>query len=200
MKQELKTAITKEKILDAAEKEFSENGYGAARIDNISAISGINKKLIYSHFGSKEELYATVLDTVYSRLSEYENIISQRDFTGVESIRETILQYFDFLAKNPSFVRLVLWENLNGAKYADSVHIGIFAGAKELLQKGIRAGAIRSDLDIEQTVMSMNMFCFSAFSNANTISKLLKKDLTAPDELTKRAEHIADVLIKYIFN
>ena len=200
MKQEEKTAITKEKILTAAEKEFSEYGFGAARVDNIASTSGINKKLIYSHFGNKEELYATVLDNVYTRLSDYEDMISQKEFLGVESIRETILQYFEFLATNPSFVRLVLWENLGGAKYADAVHSGIFAGAKELLHKGIKSGVVRSDLDVEQTVMSMNMFCFSAFSNSNTVSKLLGKDLSAREELDKRANHIADVLIKYIFD
>jgi len=200
MKQSEKSAITKKKILDAAEAEFSENGYAAARIDNIAKDSGINKQLIYSHFGSKEKLYLAVLDLVYKRLSEYEEIISEMEFVGIETIRSTILHYFDFLVKNPSFVRLVLWENLNGAEYADNVHVGIFSGVRKLLEKGISAGAIRSDLDIDQTVMSMNMFCFSAFSNAKTISKLIDKDLMESSELEKRAEHIADVLTKYIFN
>ena len=199
MKQEEKTAITKQKILDAAEKEFSENGFGATRIDKIAQLSGVNKRMIYTHFGNKEQLYSTVLHTVYSRLSDYEDIISQNDFTGPESIRETILRYFEFLAENPSFVRMVLWENLNGAKYADHVHTGIFTGAKKLLEKGVLQKKIRADLDIEQTVMSMNMFCFSAFSNTGTISKILKKDLFSQQELKKRAEHIADVLEKYIF-
>lgn len=199
MKQTEKTAITKQKILEAAEKEFSENGFGATRIDKIAEVSGVNKKLIYSHFGNKEQLYSTVLLNVYSRLSEYEEIISQKEFTGKETIRETILRYFEFLAKNPTFVRMVLWENLNGAQYTDNVHPRIFAGAQKILEKGIEKGKIRADLDIEQTVMSMNMFCFSAFSNTGTISKILKKDLFSQKELNRRAEHIADVLEKYIF-
>lgn len=200
MKQSEKSAITKKKILDAAEKEFSENGFAAARIDNISKESGVNKQLIYSHFGNKEQLYGTVLRHVYERLSEYEDVLSEKEFRGVETVREAILYYFDFLANNPSFVRLVLWENLNGAQYADNIHTGIFTGVRKLLEKGVRAGAIRSDLDIEQTVISMNIFCFSAFSNINTISKLINKNLNSPYELSKRAEHIADVLIRYIFN
>ena len=48
---------------------------------------------------------------------------------------------------------------------------------------------MRKDLNIEQTAMSINMFCFSAFSNINTISKLHDKDLSIKAELEKRADH-----------
>ena len=199
MKQSEKTAITKQKILTAAENEFSQNGFAAARVDNIAKEACVNKQMIYAHFDNKENLYATVLKIVYSRLEEYETPISQMDFDGVETIRKVILGYFNFLMQNPSFVRLVLWENLNDAKYASRIETDIFSGVKLLLKKGIELNTIRPDLDIDQTIMSMNMFCFSAFSNTKTLSKLLHKDYYTTEELTKRANHIADVLIKYIF-
>jgi AcrR family transcriptional regulator len=33
-------------------------------VDEIAARSGANKRMLYAHFGSKEELWLTVLDTV----------------------------------------------------------------------------------------------------------------------------------------
>lgn len=198
MEQSKKSAITRKKILDSAEAEFAQNGLAAARVDAIAKNAGVNKQLIYAHFQSKENLYSVILSEVYTRLSEYEKVLSESSFTGMETIRMIVMEYFKFLMDNPSFVRLMLWENLNGAAYVGDVKISLFAGAEKLLKQGVENGFLRKDLDIEQTAMSLNMFCFSAFSNIHTTSKLLGKDLSIQAELEKRADHIYEVLVKYI--
>ncbi|MBQ4527039.1 MAG: TetR/AcrR family transcriptional regulator [Clostridia bacterium] len=198
MEQSKKSAITRQKILDSAEAEFAQNGLAAARVDAIAKNAGVNKQLIYAHFQSKENLYSVILSEVYTRLSEYEKVLSESSFTGMETIRMIVMEYFKFLMDNPSFVRLMLWENLNGAAYVGDVKISLFAGAEKLLKQGVENGFLRKDLDIEQTAMSLNMFCFSAFSNIHTMSKLLGKDLSIQAELEKRADHIYEVLVKYI--
>ncbi|MBR3934367.1 MAG: TetR family transcriptional regulator [Clostridia bacterium] len=197
MEQSKKSAITKEKILSAAEDEFSLCGLAAARVDSIAQKAGVNKQLIYAHFGNKENLYSVILEKVYARLGEYEKNLVYSDFEGCITVKKIILDYFDFLVSNPSFVRLMLWENLNGAQCVGEVRTNLFTGTRNLLYKGIEAGVIRDDIDVEQTAMSFNLFCFSAFSNVYTISKLLGKDLTTKQELIKRANHIADVLVTY---
>ena len=52
-----KSDITRQKILTAAEAEFSEIGLYGARVDSIAQRAGVNKRMIYAHFGSKEQLY-----------------------------------------------------------------------------------------------------------------------------------------------
>ena len=197
MEQSKKSAITREKILKAAEEEFSANGLSAARVDAIARRAGVNKQLIYAHFSSKENLYSVILESVYARLGEYEKNLVYEEFKGEDTVRKIILDYFDFLLSNPSFVRLMLWENLNNAQCVGDVRANLFSGTRNILCKGIEKGVIREDLDVEQTAMSFNLFCFSAFSNIHTISKLLKKDLNTKEELQKRAHHIADVLNHY---
>ncbi len=198
MEQKKKTAITKEKILKAAEAEFSELGLAASRVDSIAAKAGLNKQMIYAHFGSKDGLYTAVLQEVYSRISRNEALVSEKEFTGIETVRLIIRDYFEFLLHNPSFVRLMQWENLNNAKYVTNIKTTLFSGAKKVLTEGVQKGILREDLDIDQTVISLNMFCFSAFSNIHTISKLLNVDLSSEEELKKRASHIEEVLIKYV--
>lgn len=199
MKQTVKTEITRRKILEAAESEFSALGLAAARIDSIAKAADVNKQMIYAHFKSKEGLYRAVLERVYMRLSEYQDIIADFDFEGIDTVRKIISEYFSFLINNPSFVRLMLWENLNNAMYVGDIKTTLFSGIENVLRKGITKGVIRKDLDIEQTIISFNMFCFSAFSNVYTISKLLGKDLSSKEELEKRSLHITEVLLKYIF-
>ena len=197
MEQSKKSALTREKILKAAEEEFSLNGLAAARVDSIAQKAGVNKQLIYAHFSSKENLYSVILEIVYARLGEYEKNLVYSDFSGVDTVKKIIIDYFDFLISNPSFVRLMLWENLNNAQCLGDVRTNLFTGTRNLLYKGIEKGVIREDIDVEQTAMSFNLFCFSAFSNVHTISKLLNKDLFTKEELRKRAEHIADVLTHF---
>ena len=200
MKQQLKSEITRNKILVAAEAEFSEKGLSAARVDEIALVAGVNKRMVYAHFGSKEGLYAETLKNVYARRSVYEKLISEMEFCGIESIRNAILMYFDFLMENISFVRLVLWENLEGGVHVEKNNEDFFSGIHLLLHKGIEKGIIPKDIDVEQTALSCNLFCFSAFSNVFTISKLLGKEITDEVSMNERKEHIADVLVSYIKN
>ena len=198
MQQSEKSRITKEKILASAEAEFSEKGLAAARVDDIADLAGVNKRMVYAHFTSKEGLYKEVLKIVYARLYQYEDKILKIEFTEPSVIREAIVMYFEFLKNNKSFVRLVLWENLEYAKYVESTDGVLFKGIEKLLLKGKENGFVKEDIDIKQTAMSCNLFCFSAFSNVYTLSHMLGEDLTSEEEMDKRINHVADVLSEFI--
>jgi AcrR family transcriptional regulator len=49
-------------ILDSALSVIAERGYHASAIDDIAREAGISKALIYEHFGSKQDLFAELLD------------------------------------------------------------------------------------------------------------------------------------------
>jgi len=53
---------TRDKLLAAAVKVFVEHGFAGARVDAVAAAAGVNKRMLYHHFGDKQGLYAAVLD------------------------------------------------------------------------------------------------------------------------------------------
>jgi AcrR family transcriptional regulator len=55
------TGVTKERILDAAEALFMAHGYEATSLRAITAAAGVNLAAVNYHFGSKEELFQSVL-------------------------------------------------------------------------------------------------------------------------------------------
>ena len=113
-----RSEITKRKILKAAEKEFSEKGLYGSRADSIAARSGVNKKQIYEYFGKKEELYMYILKEVYNRPNRAEEaLILSGGYEPGEMIKKLVALYFGFLRDNISYVKLLLWENLNEARY-----------------------------------------------------------------------------------
>jgi len=53
---------TQQAIIAAAEEEFAAKGLAGARVDTIAEQSGVNKRMLYYYFGSKENLYVAVLE------------------------------------------------------------------------------------------------------------------------------------------
>lgn len=198
-----KSEITKNKILAAAESEFSEKGIWGARIDTIATIAGVNKRMIYEHFESKEKLYKTVLAEVYARLAEYENENYIKNLPPDEAIKNIVEVSFRFLESNPSFVRILMWENLNNAKYLDAetapgIKNPTIKYIREQIRLGKSMGIFSKEADEEQMVISLLNFEFSYFSNIHTLSNILKKNLSDTVEIRKRSAFVSDMLIKYL--
>lgn len=51
------------KIIAAAVDLFARNGYDGTSVDDIAALAGVSKQTVYSHFGSKENLFGLSVST-----------------------------------------------------------------------------------------------------------------------------------------
>ena len=60
--------VTREKLLEAAEKVFARKGYYEAAVDEIVERSGTSKGSVYFHFPNKESLLLAVMDHLGERL------------------------------------------------------------------------------------------------------------------------------------
>ncbi len=196
--------ITKKKILETAELVFAEKGLYGSRVDEIADRAGVNKRMLYAYYGSKEQLYIAVLEEVYDRLARWEDpLLSAKELDCEESVHVIISRSFEFLYQNPTFVKLVMWENLNEARYLEQSRVPSARGASlELLRKnlrqGIEKGIFRSDIDLDEMVLSINQFCFSYFSNIHTFGQIMQIDFGKKEEAAKRATHVADMILKYL--
>ncbi len=104
---------TRARILAAATGEFAEHGVAGARYDRIAQRAHANKERIYAYFGSKDELFARVLEDRLSAFAEAHVFASRDDVTT------HLGELFDFHAANPELTRLLLWEALHYADAAD---------------------------------------------------------------------------------
>jgi len=194
---------SREDILNAAEIEFAEKGFYGTRIDEIAAKANINKRMIYEYFGNKEELYKTVLVTVYSRLSQKEIGLLSEDIPCTEAIKKVISLYFDFLKNNPTYVNLILWENLNKGKYIKDIDFSkikdpTFEMLRKIIRKGKEEGIFKQDVDTEQFILSLLTYTFSYFSNRYTLSKLLGRKLDDEESISKRVENVTEMFLGYL--
>lgn len=51
----------REAILTAAEKIFLRDGYAGANMDELAELAGVSKQTVYTHFGSKEDLFVALV-------------------------------------------------------------------------------------------------------------------------------------------
>ena len=203
LKQNEKSELTKERILSAATCEFAEKGFYGARVDAIAEASGINKRMLYAHYESKEKLYTRVLLIAYNWIADCERACMSEDKSPTDGIRDFVKMTFAFLLENPKFIRLLMWENLNRAMSIPKDELiklkaPTFEYIKDLVRRGKASGEFRADIDEHHIVLSIMSFGFGYFSNAHTMSALLDRNLTRSEEVLCRSEFISDMIIKYL--
>ena len=195
---------SRQDILNAAENEFSEKGFYGTRIDEIAQKAGINKRMIYQYFNNKEDLYKAVLVQVYGRLSDSETQIFGSDKSAVDSLKEIIELYMDFLRDNPNYVSMIMWENLNKGKYISEIDIKgmkdhTFVMLRQAIEKGQKEGTFKEDIDVDQIIYSILTSTFSSFSNKYTLKDMIDFDYDSDDVFAARKQTIIDMLLEYIY-
>lgn len=56
-------------ILDAAIKEFQEQGFPAARVNRIAELAEVSKRTLYKHFASKDVLFQAITDILLDEIA-----------------------------------------------------------------------------------------------------------------------------------
>ncbi|WP_103528281.1 MULTISPECIES: TetR/AcrR family transcriptional regulator [Streptomyces] len=67
-RQRLPRQVREQQIIDAAVRVFSQRGYHAAVVDEISELAGISKPMVYLYLGSKEGLFVACVRREGERL------------------------------------------------------------------------------------------------------------------------------------
>ena len=85
---------TREELISAAERLFTEQGFHATSVDEIAFEAGYTKGAVYSNFESKEDLFFAVYERRAERVAaDYERIVREADpVTGSERMVSEAMQ------------------------------------------------------------------------------------------------------------
>ncbi len=90
-------AVRSEQLLDLAERLFAERGFQAASMDELARRAGVSKPVIYDHFGSKEQLFATCVRRTGEALAERVATALSEETDPRARLRAGSIAYFRFL-------------------------------------------------------------------------------------------------------
>lgn len=90
MKQEEKSLMSRNKILEAMGALFAEKGFDATTMQDIMARSGLSKGAIYHHFKSKEEIMQALGDKMFFDNNPFDEIRKRTELNGLQKISELL--------------------------------------------------------------------------------------------------------------
>ncbi|MFY9921385.1 MAG: TetR family transcriptional regulator [Mycobacterium sp.] len=96
---ERRVTHTRNLLLDAAEKLFAERGLGGASLEDIADAAGYTRGAIYAHFGSKEELFLSVIERERQRfLDGFADVISSFHHISDLNLDELSLRWRELMS------------------------------------------------------------------------------------------------------
>ena len=97
------TRETKDRILDAAERFFAEDGFDATSLRSVTTAAGVNLAAVNYHFGSKAALLEAVIRRVFEpvnarQLERLEELETEEEGPSVEALLDAFISpLFDLL-------------------------------------------------------------------------------------------------------
>ncbi len=195
---------TRAAILRAATAEITAKGLTGARVDAIAKRAGINKRMLYHYFGDKQGLYLAVLENTYSAIRTAEVGLNLTELDPLAGMRKLVLFTWQYFIDHPEFLSLLATENMNRAAYLKKskairpLHGSLVDVIDVLLKRGAEQGIFRAGVDPVDLYISIAGLGFFYMSNRHTLSTIFGKDLSAPERLAARGEHIVDVVLGYL--
>ncbi len=199
-----RAAATRQRILDAALHEFAANGLAGARVDEIAARAGANKRMLYAHFGSKEELWLTVLEGAYTAKRAEEREVKVDALAPAEAMAQLVAFNLRYTAKHPEFVALLNQENIHRAAYlrrsdqVPALYSPILEALRGVLARGAAEGVFRDGVDAMQLYISILALGHFYVANRHTLSTIFGMELGSEAALDARERHIAEVVLGYL--
>jgi AcrR family transcriptional regulator len=182
------TSYSKDKVIEAAIKIFSDKGYDRASMREIAQAAGLTKPMIYYHFKNKQDLYRHLLAMHMEPFCAHlQEILYTR-----EDLKEILCKIIDLYEEtfrtNPGMFQVIQREVTGGGqfmgflteKYFSLIHsqIAIF------LEKGAKQGIFRHSLNYylgSLTLVAILMFHFSQSSVLRKLSQYLDEELLSRD-------------------
>ena len=195
---------TRARILEAARVEFARRGLGGARVDQITARAGSNKRMIYYYFGNKEALFLAALESAYEHIRQAEQSLRLTDLAPAEGMRRLVRFTWEYYLAHPEFITLLNSENLHRARHLKkskeirALHSPLVAMIKGLLRRGQRAGVFRHGVDPVQLYISIAALGYFYLSNNHTLSTIFGRDLMRSQALKQRLGHMTELVLGYL--
>jgi len=159
-------------ILEAAEQEFLEKGFEAAKTTKIASLAGVTHAMLHYYYRTKENLFNMVFDKKVSLLKDsIFSLFDNPDMPFIDKVRVGIETHFDFIKNNPHLPRFVINELIYKPK-----RMKVFEGAvKKVAAKAFEKITLEIEREVKKgtivpiepvtlllDIASLNIFVFAA--------------------------------------
>lgn len=197
---------TRDKILHAAIREFSEHGLAGARTGAIAAAARVNKALLYYYFRDKEALYTAALEEVAGKVADDAIAVLELDSSPGERVLRFALQHFDRNISRHNFQALMQQEMVrfrsgqsNAMRIlAKNAFEPMWGRALSLVEEGIRCGELCDvePMQLMYSALGANVFYFLSAPMVRLVAAI---DPLEPTAMATRRNSAIEYLGQTIF-
>jgi len=142
------SGLAKRAIRDAAAALFAEKGFTATSTREICEGAGVTKPVLYYHFGSKEELYETLVQEAFNEYQREVRRASRRGRTTREKLIETLRGMLAFARRHRNEYRLAVRMVVAPERESPAIDFIEMSRADErllteILREGVRKGEVK---------------------------------------------------------
>ena len=135
----------RDRLLEAAKEAFTRSGADAS-LDEIAKQAVVGAGTLYRHFPTRDELLEAVYRTEVEKLAAAERKFAET-LPPIEALRAWMLLFVDYIATK-KIIAPALNTMVGGpSKVFEASHAQIWDAIRALVQRAIKSGDIRKDLD-----------------------------------------------------
>jgi len=166
------------------------SGLELEQLDDIAEDVGIRRAAIFYHFGSKEDLYAEVLDDVFREMG----VELPGDGSATERLEASLARWIDFVAQRPNVARLILREAA-GARPGEATSFVLAGKApgqwfRTLVDDGIASGEFEPRVETDRFMGLMASIAFFHFAAMAWLTHDAPVDPLSREELVKHKHEL----------
>lgn len=138
---------TKRKIFEISMKLFSEKGYDATSIEEITAIVGVAKGTLYYHFNSKEEIFNFLIEEGMKLLINSIEIKTAKCKNTIDKLRAISLIQLKSIKKYEELLIIVMsqtWGNEPRNIFCKQKVLEYISVIKKIIEDGLKNKDIRN--------------------------------------------------------
>jgi TetR/AcrR family transcriptional regulator len=191
---------TKEAVLKAALEVFAQEGFHNAKLRDIASIAGTTHSLIRHHFGSKEDLWKSVVD--FGLNLQESNILgilkSNKSSDPVELFREFIKSYVITIARNPDLSKILLHDNSRSSPHLDYLmerQKKLHSIVEPVFKNAQKCGYFKG-FDHDSFLVYARALVETPIATRDITNKLLRVDILSKKGITIHAERV----LKFLFS
>jgi TetR/AcrR family transcriptional regulator len=186
---------SRQKLFDAATREFAARGFDGAKVDRIAAEAGVNKAMLYYHFPSKAALFRDVLIDMFQSTARAVRAVRDAGGPPEAQIRGFIQAFVREGQARPHFPPMWLREIAEGGRHLDETVFlnmrGVLMVLGEILAEGRSGGVFNaSPLLLTQVgIVAPLLFFMCSSRTRQHFAKVIPTEMMAPT-LETIVEHV----------
>lgn len=191
---------TEQRILEAAESVFLEDGFAGARMQHIADRAGINKAMLHYYFRSKDKLFELVFRHKMKQfVPQITAALHDDSLSFLEKMDRFIMAYLSMLMRNQGLPVFVLSTLARNPQLLQFFQLEFGKEVVQIMQEEIKKGNIRA-VDPHQFMLTLIGMCIFPFAGRTIFSKIFSLTDAAYQEILRERhvhvmQYIRDLLV-----